>query len=96
MRKIMREFGVNLVFGLKNFAFKFRNFLREFSLNLAFEFINFACELGLNLVFKFKNLVKIYALNFVFKFRNFAKIFALNSLKFSEKKFALKSQNVVD
>lgn len=66
MRKIMREFGVNLVFGLKKIAFKFRNFLREFGLNLAFEF------------------------------RNFAKIFALNSLKFSEKKFALKSQNVVD
>lgn len=66
MRKIMREFGVNLVFGLKKIAFKFRNFVRKFGLN------------------------------FAVKFRNFAKFHALNSLKFSEKKFALKSQNVVD
>lgn len=81
MRKIMREFGVNLAFKLKKFVFKFTNLACEFGLNLAFKFRNLACEFGLNSAFKF---------------RNFAKIFALNSLKFSEKKFVLKSQNVVD
>lgn len=96
MKKIMREFGVNLVFGLKKFVFKFTNFACEFGLNLAFKFRNFVREFNLNLAFKFRNFAKFHALNFAFKFKNFAKIFALNSLKFSEKKFALKSQNVVD